>query len=350
MNGETSPFRETMAEDYVKWKALAEKIIEASSDHGRLTLYNFSALNQYNYVFIKALQTLSCISQDFIDYAFTPIYSFGLLKADLNSVPSVVARGVEKTFALGYVNDIPTYKLNSAAVFTKATDGVTVHLSTPVQSVKRGKTIKVTTAKGEEEFDIIVFACNANSALNILTDSSFLEKGLLGNIEYDADVFTTGYVHTDDSVIPEVHRAKAMTMSHYFEEKDAGGWEYNIILSDLPIERDRQAAGFHDPPMFATFNTTKHIDPAKIVEKIDNTGRVPAFTFKNQLITKGLTLIQGNSRAYFCGSAATPGDCHDFSFVSGLIIAHAIDPSSYTFGDDPQCKYDFDQLRSWMGV
>jgi len=212
------------------------------------------------------------------------------------------------------------------------------------------KKISVKTEHGSEDFDRIIFACNANTTVNMLTDASFLEKKLLGHVQYDSDVFTTGYVHTDISVIPAAHREKAMTMSHYFEEQPDGGWEYTIILSDLPICQARKAAGYDDPPMFATFNTTKDIDKTKIVEVIDNKGRVPAFNFKNQLITKGLTLIQGHDRSYYCGSAATPGDCHDFSFVSGLIVAHAIDPDSYTFGGDSACKYDFDALRGWMGV
>eukprot|EP01127_Copromyxa_protea_P001532 TRINITY_DN11507_c0_g1_i1.p1 TRINITY_DN11507_c0_g1~~TRINITY_DN11507_c0_g1_i1.p1 ORF type:complete len:531 (+),score=104.78 TRINITY_DN11507_c0_g1_i1:77-1669(+) len=352
-----SPLRESLKSDFEKWEKICQKVIATDP---RPTLYNFSALNKYAYINLKELTEWEGISHDFWKYVVTPVYSFGILSENIDSLPSAIVRGVERTFALGFVNDIPTYKYSSAQVFPGMTAASDVRLSSPVTKVKRDKQgVHVTSLQNnpqgkqvevEEKFDKIIFACPANVITGIVTDSSFLERKLLSNFKYEADVFEGGYVHTDDSIIPPEHREKALTTSHYFEEHDDGTWEYTIILSDLPIIIDRKKEGFNDPPMFATYNSRKKIDPAKIVQTIDNVGRVPAFTFVNHAISKGISFIQGHKHTYHCGSATTPGDCHDFSFVSGLVAAYAIDHTSYPYSDDPQCKGDFDNMRGWMGI
>lgn len=75
-----------------------------------------------------------------------------------------------------------------------------VHLNTPVTSVSRqhGKVI-VTSIRGEEEFDHVIFASHADTSLDILSDASPLERDILGNFEFSNNVAT---LHSDLSVLP----------------------------------------------------------------------------------------------------------------------------------------------------
>ena len=52
---------------------------------------------------------------------------------------------------------------------------------------------------------------------------------------------------------------------------------------------------------------------------------------------------------YFAGSAITPGNGHDLSFLSGLIVAKKLG-AEYPFADDPAAASDFERLRVLMGI
>ena len=52
---------------------------------------------------------------------------------------------------------------------------------------------------------------------------------------------------------------------------------------------------------------------------------------------------------YFAGSAMTPGNGHDLSFLSGLIIAKKLG-AEYPFAKHSAAASDFERLRSLMGI
>src|SRR5262245_50258313 len=70
-----------------------------------------------------------------------------------------------------------------------------VHLSTLVTRVTRrhGKVI-VTSSRGEEEFDHVIFASHADTSLALLFDKSPLEQEILGEFEFSKNVAT---LHSD---------------------------------------------------------------------------------------------------------------------------------------------------------
>lgn len=73
-----------------------------------------------------------------------------------------------------------------------------VYLNTPVTKVVRrnGKVI-VTSHRGEEEFDHVIFASHADTSLKLLSDTTTLEKDILQNFEFAKNVAT---LHSDLSV------------------------------------------------------------------------------------------------------------------------------------------------------
>lgn len=52
---------------------------------------------------------------------------------------------------------------------------------------------------------------------------------------------------------------------------------------------------------------------------------------------------------YFAGSAMTPGNGHDLSFLSGLIVAKKLG-AAYPFAHSPAAAADFERLRGLMGI
>jgi hypothetical protein len=56
-----------------------------------------------------------------------------------------------------------------------------------------------------------------------------------------------------------------------------------------------------------------------------------------------------DSVVWFAGSATTPGNGHDLSFLSGLIVAKKLG-AEYPFAHDAAAAADFERLRSLMGI
>jgi predicted NAD/FAD-binding protein len=75
-----------------------------------------------------------------------------------------------------------------------------VHSKTPVtRVVRRDGKIYVTSARGEEEFDHVIFATHADTSLQLLSDPSSDEVNVLGSFEFSKNVAT---LHSDLEVLP----------------------------------------------------------------------------------------------------------------------------------------------------
>ena len=73
-----------------------------------------------------------------------------------------------------------------------------VYLETPVTKVVRwdGKVI-LTSARGTQEFDHVIFASHADASLQLLQDATITEKDVLGSFEFSQNVAT---LHSDLAV------------------------------------------------------------------------------------------------------------------------------------------------------
>jgi len=75
-----------------------------------------------------------------------------------------------------------------------------VHVNTPISRVvRRDGKIFITSSRGEEEFDHVIFATHADTSLELLSDASIKEKDILGSFEFSKNVAT---LHTDLAVSP----------------------------------------------------------------------------------------------------------------------------------------------------
>ena len=73
-----------------------------------------------------------------------------------------------------------------------------IHVKTPVTKVvRRDGRVVITSSRGEEEFDHVIFATHADTSLELIKDISVLEKDVLSSFEFSKNVAS---LHSDLSV------------------------------------------------------------------------------------------------------------------------------------------------------
>src|ERR1700694_4895122 len=73
-----------------------------------------------------------------------------------------------------------------------------VHVKTPVNKVvRRNGKVYLTTSRGEEEFDHVIFATHADTSLKLLAHPTVDEQSILGDFEFSKNIAS---LHTDISV------------------------------------------------------------------------------------------------------------------------------------------------------
>ena len=88
---------------------------------------------------------------------------------------------------------------NGAKVYIESVlkhmDRENVYIGTPItRVVRRDGRVLVTSSRGEEEFDHVIFATHADTSLQLLADASLLETNILGSFEFSKNIAT---LHTD---------------------------------------------------------------------------------------------------------------------------------------------------------
>ncbi|MEO7935967.1 MAG: FAD-dependent oxidoreductase [Dokdonella sp.] len=180
-------------------------------------------------------------------------------------------------------------------------------LACPVSGVRRnGNQVSVRSAAGSESFDQVVLACHADDALTMLDDASDAERAILGDLGYqDNDTV----LHTDTSVLPENRKAWAAWNAYIPANRDAPcsvSYWMNALQS---IESSE--------PLIVSLNRTAHIDPSKILRRMNY--RHPVQTQASANARQRKAEIQGQRSTWFAGAYWGFGFHED-----GLRSAHEI--------------------------
>ena len=215
--------------------------------------------------------------------------------------------------------------------FIKA--GGKVRVNSPVQSVVRdGEQVILTVQnKGVADntienltFDEVIFACHADTALNILQDASTDESEVLSHFRFTKN---TAVLHTDTSVLPKKPLAWA-------------SWNYLIDKKTSVNVTDEQAAGNAQTPTkpVLTYHmnilqrlTKKHnylvtlnhnIDDSQVIKRIDYSH--PVFDLAMIDAQTKWSSISGNGlHTHFCGAYWFNG-FHEDGVRSGLRVCQAL--------------------------
>ena len=133
------------------------------------------------------------------------------------------------------------------------------YLGEAVVSVKRQTLgVKITTAKGDYEFDRVIFATHPDQALKLLEDTDETEKSLLGAFQYNQNL---AIVHTDPSPMPKTQLAWSAWNYHNWtsqgQRRNSTHYWMNALQGISPNEN-----------FFVTINHPEQIDAQKIIKKI----------------------------------------------------------------------------------
>lgn len=182
-------------------------------------------------------------------------------------------------------------------------------LNSPVLSVRRqAESVVVTTHRGEELFDAVVFACHAPTTLAML-DADAHEKAVLGGFRYQAN---RAVLHTDRRLLPR--REAIWAAWNYLTTPDTR--QENAVAVSYLINQ-LQPLPFKTP-VVVTLNPVMEPTPSAVIATFDYEHPVmdrAAISAQQQLHT-----IQGNNKAWFCGAWAGYG-FHEDGLKSALRVA-----------------------------
>ena len=202
--------------------------------------------------------------------------------------------------------------------FIKA--GGTVRINTPVQSVSRQNdnvivTISTDSEAQQLEFDEVIFACHADTALRLLKDANSTESEVLGHFRFTPN---TAVLHTDTSVLPKKSLAWA-------------SWNYLIDepAEQKPAQATKPVLTYHmnilqrltkQHNYLVTLNSD--IDEAQVIKRIDYSH--PVFDKPMIAAQKQWSQISGSGlHTHFCGAYWFNG-FHEDGVRSGLRVCQAL--------------------------
>lgn len=317
----------------------------------RPSFYTMSLLNPLNLVPLRLLARVFGITADFWRDMVVPIYSSSFLTIRLNGLPSVILPTIDDLISLNRVPVMKTWEETSEAVFRKMTEGVQVHTSCDIRRIQRSATgsYVVTDASGKSiTVDKLIFACSADAVAKLAPGLSVFEAALLNAIAYtdDDDVsFLEGTIHSDSSVLPKEHADEMLAKyANYIRVSEAGECENTFILSSwVPlVQRLKEKYA-----MLVTYNQRTPISSPR--GTVSNLRAHPHLNTFNLAVVFLIRLLQGRHGIYYCGSYATPGNGHDLSLLSGLIVAQALG-AEYPFASNTAAFEDFQRLKAIMGL
>ncbi|MDF1762105.1 MAG: FAD-dependent oxidoreductase [Oleibacter sp.] len=166
-----------------------------------------------------------------------------------------------------------------------------VYLNTPVTKVLRSDdSVTITSERGEDTFDEVIFACHSDQALKMLGDASATEKEILGAIPYKMNDVV---LHTDHSILPKKRLAWA-AWNYHIGQKHQDSVAVTYYMNRLQ--------NFDDAPVHfcVTLNKTADIDPNKIIRQFRYAH--PVFTLEGMAAQERHHEISAQNNTHFCGA------------------------------------------------
>ncbi len=304
-----------------------------------------SLLNPYNYVSMGTLLNLGGFSGDFRYKVLKPMFVNFLMATNVFDMPaSLFARYLE-FFDIESATPMQTWDQGTQNVYRHLSADFRdkIYLNRPVRKVYRLKSGVVVedTAGVREEFDEVIFACNANQTMMMLDKPTALERYLLSSIRYESELHNHTVVHHDSSVLPDNEVKPLTTRSNHIEQYGARPDNYEITYI---MHNQQPWANRSDKPCLVTYNAITPIDEDKIVKKWWFQHIVHDVRHVAWLVNL-FRFVQGKRRTWHCG-AHTLINSQETCFITGLAAARQLG-ADYPF-DDPAARRSFNFYGSLM--
>ena len=186
-----------------------------------------------------------------------------------------------------------------------------IHLNCPVQRVHRSMdSVEVTSPKGTESFDQVIFATHGDQALRLLGDPTELEREVLSPFACSRNV---AVLHTDSSILPKRRLAWASWNYHLTDSLfDAPSVTYQMNILQRLESPD---------PFCVTLNREDSIQSDKILQRY--VYEHPVYSPAAVASQRRHAEISGlSSRTHFCGAYWGYG-FHEDGVKSALAVAKA---------------------------
>jgi predicted NAD/FAD-binding protein len=344
------------ADDVRRWRRLIEfvrAVNHACSGFPRVaSLYHVAPFNPMNVIPLWTLARVFGVSRGFWDEIVVAFYSATFLSTKLDGTPAVILPTIHDILPIDQPGQLETWRDSSRAVFEHMTAGVQVRTSCAITRIEpSADRVVLEDQHGfRRGFAKVVLACSATAIDRALVRRRRLHDLLLRKLSYVDEVdptFLEGVVHGDPSVIaPEDRNAVLAEHCNYVQVNRAldGTPRYEnhfVVSSWLPAARGSRV------PMLVSYNAGATPDPLHCQRVVDNRKAHPELSVGNLARALLWRLLQGKDGLYYCGSLATPGNGHDLSLLSGLVVAEQLG-APYPFAENGEARADFERLRQLM--
>ena len=297
-----------------------------------------NALNPYNYISMGTVLNWGGFSGEFRYKILKPMFVNFLMATNVFDMPAALFSRYLEFFDIETATPMNTWDGGTRRIYENLSAGFPdkIYLGRPVRKVYRQKSgVVVEDEKGvEENFDDVVFACNANQTLMILDKPTLLERYLLSSVRYESELHNHAVVHSDASVLPDNEVKPLTTRSNHIEQYGARPDNYEITYI---MHNQQPWANRSDKPCLVTYNPVSHIDEGKIVKRwwfqhvVHDVRHVV-------LLVNLFRFIQGKRRTWHCG-AHTLVNSQETCLITGLAAARQMG-ANYPFGD-PEARRMF---------
>jgi len=188
-----------------------------------------------------------------------------------------------------------------------------IHCATPVRQIRRLPSgVELTTDRGPAQFDAVVVATHADTALALLADADADERRVLGAFSYRRNL---AVLHSDAALMP---RRKRVWSAWNYAADSTGS---DTTLSVTYWMNRLQTWLPEDLPLFVTLNPARAPDPAKVHARVAYDH--PVFDMAADRAQRELWGLQGARRTWFCGAHFGAG-FHEDGLQAGLAVAEAL--------------------------
>lgn len=278
-------------------EANLERVLRDPMTLGELLLADgYGATFQDTYLIPMAAAIWSSSSKDILSFPASTFIRFCLNHSllQVKDRPQwLTVKGGAKTYVQKIVATLPD-----------------VRDSTPVKRVDRySDYVEVTTQKGTERFDQVVFATHAPTSLQLLSEASEAEKSVLAACRYQAN---EAILHTDRSQLPV--RESVWSAWNYLGGQSIAG-ERSVCVTYLLNQLQRLP---FTQPVMVTLNPFSQIDEEKVIARFQY--EHPIFDTAAIAAQVELVNIQGKNRTWFAGAWGGYG-FHEDGLKSALRVA-----------------------------
>ncbi|AKF10163.1 FAD-dependent oxidoreductase [Sandaracinus amylolyticus] len=216
-------------------------------------------------------------------------------------------------------------------------------LERPVQKVRRsGNSVLITDSIGEEQYDEVIFATQANLTLQLLADATTEEKAILGAFDFQkADV----YLHSDTSVLSQ-HLPHELCSQYWYDGDDVKPDLQGVFSLNVGVGLGLPASA--GPTIITGYNhdsTAKRPDPSKVFAY--EQWKHELATLKQTGARSEFHSIQGNMNTWHCGTSTVWASA-DAVITSGMVVGTRPELGGTFPFTQSDALEDYQQIQSVM--